>query len=137
MKYDVIYGAEGWVDVQPHYCREWDDGVGCYGTNEDHGFTWAEAIEEVAKWHEAKAEEWRKRPEDRLQTIGALINKICHEAADAINELCAARPEEGYVEIGHLIKNSHGFVSSHFPDPSAIQVGQTMLYRRDMNSERP
>lgn len=65
--YDVLYGSDGlrpWVDVEPHFCRQWDGGEGCYGTNPDHGFSWREACEEAAKWHEEQAAYWRTREEE-------------------------------------------------------------------------
>lgn len=66
-RYDIVYGSDGlraWVDVQMHFCREWVGNEGCYGTNPDHGMTWEEAREEVAKWHEEQAAYWRSREEE-------------------------------------------------------------------------
>lgn len=57
-RYDIIFGSEGlhpWVAVSPHFCRE----LGCFGTDPDHGYTWEQAREEVAKWHEEQAQYWR------------------------------------------------------------------------------
>lgn len=61
-RFDVIY--RGGPSVEPHFCREWDEDGGCYGTNPDHGLSWTEACDEVARWHERQAAEWRARPID-------------------------------------------------------------------------
>ncbi len=62
MKYDVIY-AEHHAYVEPHYCREWDGDRGCYGTNEDHGFTWEEARKYVVEYHMTEATRWGQEEE--------------------------------------------------------------------------
>ena len=59
LRFDVIYDSHG-AHLDRHFCREWTDGEGCYGTNPDHGFTFDEAKEHVAKWYEDMAEYWRK-----------------------------------------------------------------------------
>lgn len=57
-RFDVIYTAHG-VTLEPHFCREWDESGGCYGTNPDHGYALDEAREQIARWHEAQAQHWR------------------------------------------------------------------------------
>ena len=57
-RYDVIYNGDR-VTIGPHFCREWDDDGGCYGTNPNHGYTLEEACEQVAVWHEGQASAWR------------------------------------------------------------------------------
>lgn len=64
-RYDVVY-AEHHVYVEPHFCREWDDDGGCYGTNPDHGLSWTEARTEVAEYYEKLAAEWRDKKESDL-----------------------------------------------------------------------
>lgn len=59
-RYDVVYTAHG-VTIDTHFCREWDENGGCYGTNPDHGLSHSEACEEVAQWHERQAKEWRSK----------------------------------------------------------------------------
>lgn len=62
MTFDLEYHEHG-VRIVPHFCREWEDGEGCYGTNPHHGFSWEEAREELAKWHDEQAAYWRNRSE--------------------------------------------------------------------------
>lgn len=57
-RYDVAFGRNG-ASIEPHFCREWDDEGGCYGTNPEHGMSLAEAIEHIADWHELQATLWR------------------------------------------------------------------------------
>lgn len=57
-RYDVVFGRNS-VSIEPHFCREWDEDGGCYGTNPKHGFSWAEAVNHVADWHELQAKLWR------------------------------------------------------------------------------
>lgn len=64
-RWDVCY-AEHQCYPEPHFCREWDEDGGCYGTNPDHGMTWEEARKEVADWYQRMADEWRKKPEDEF-----------------------------------------------------------------------
>lgn len=60
-RFDVIYSSCG-CTIQPHYCREWDDeDGGCYGTNSDHGYSFDEACDQVAEWHDRQAALWRSR----------------------------------------------------------------------------
>lgn len=52
-RYDIChYGKH--VAIEPHFCREWDENGGCYGTNPDHGYSWEEAKEQLISWHEAQ-----------------------------------------------------------------------------------
>jgi len=68
-RFDVVYFAEH-VSIEPHFCREWDDGGGCYGTNPNHGMSFDEACEEAARWHEMQAKWWRdKEHSDALHYI--------------------------------------------------------------------
>lgn len=63
-RYDVVYGGDSNAPncyISHHFCREWEDGEGCYGTNPDHGFTWEEACLEVAEWHEQQAKVWKEK----------------------------------------------------------------------------
>ena len=50
-KFDICY-HENHVTIEPHFCREWDENGGCYGTNLDHGFTLQEAIDLAVEYHE-------------------------------------------------------------------------------------
>lgn len=59
-RFDVAY-HEHHATIQEHFCREWDETGGCYGTNPNHGFTYDEACDEVASWYEAQAKHWRDR----------------------------------------------------------------------------
>ena len=58
-RFDVIF-RDGGVTIEPHFCREWEGEVGCYGTNPLHGFTFDAAKEYVAQWHEQQARYWRE-----------------------------------------------------------------------------
>jgi len=68
-RWDISYRAdpttyEPFATVDLHFCREWDEkGNGCYGTNPNHGFSWEEAREEVARFYEQRAAYWRTQPE--------------------------------------------------------------------------
>ncbi len=57
-RYDVVY-REHHATIEPHFCREWDDEGGCYGTNPNHGFTFEAACEVVAGWYAEQAALWR------------------------------------------------------------------------------
>ena len=61
-RYDISWDEKGPSIVQ-HFCREWDGDVGCYGTNHDHGYSFDEAKEEVARWYADQAIYWRGRTE--------------------------------------------------------------------------
>lgn len=60
LKFDVIYDGDK-ATIETHFCREWDENGGCYGTNPEHGFTLDEACDIVAEWYENQAKEWRNR----------------------------------------------------------------------------
>jgi hypothetical protein len=65
-RYDIVHGGTfhaPTIQARPHFCRDWDDAGGCYGTNEDHGFTWEVAREEIAEWHRRQAEKWGQMSE--------------------------------------------------------------------------
>jgi hypothetical protein len=57
-RYDVVYYAD-YVTVEPHFCRDWDETGGCYGTNPDHGYSIEEACEMVSDWYKQEADLWR------------------------------------------------------------------------------
>lgn len=59
-RFDLRYGREGGLDIDLHFCRDWDADGGCYGTNPHHGLTFEEARDEIVAWHERKAGEWRE-----------------------------------------------------------------------------
>ena len=58
--YDVVYRSDR-VTIEPHFCREWDESGGCYGTNPDHGMSLEDACNEVADHYQRLADEWRNR----------------------------------------------------------------------------
>ena len=60
LRYDVAY-HENHTTIQEHFCREWDESGGCYGTNPNHGYSYDEACDEVAAWYEEQAKHWRDR----------------------------------------------------------------------------
>ena len=69
-KYDVIFAVEDEVRIEPHFCREWDEDGGCYGTNPEHGATWEQACESVVKYYESRAKHWRVTPEPTEEDNG-------------------------------------------------------------------
>jgi uncharacterized DUF497 family protein len=71
MRYDVCYHSDK-VTIEPHFCREWDQDGGCYGTREDHGFAFDEAKQSVADWYLAESEKWRQMTEERYMNAGFL-----------------------------------------------------------------
>lgn len=64
-KYDVIYGFNE-VSIEPHYCREWDDSGGCYGSNEHHGLTYEKAKIEVISFYENIIDIWKNKSEEEF-----------------------------------------------------------------------
>ena len=56
--FDISYGEHG-PSVDFHFCREWDEDGGCYGTNRKHGLSWEEARVILSRWHETEADRWR------------------------------------------------------------------------------
>ncbi|MBZ9807721.1 hypothetical protein [Mesorhizobium sp. ESP-6-2] len=59
-RFDIEYVGDG-ATISAHYCREWDENGGCYGTNPDHGYSFEEACDHVAQWYEQQAKLWRER----------------------------------------------------------------------------
>jgi hypothetical protein len=69
-RFDVIYEGDQ-VHIQPHFCREWDGDVGCYGTNANHGYTFDEVKESIAQHYEDTAKYWRDlTPEEWERNYG-------------------------------------------------------------------
>lgn len=57
-RFDVIYDKNGcYLDY--HFCREFDDEGGCYGTRDDHGFSFDEAREHIVDWYKQQVEKWK------------------------------------------------------------------------------
>jgi len=65
-RFDVIYERYG-CRLDYHFCREWDEDGGCYGTNPQHGMSFEDAAKEVADWHQAAANRWRKMTLDEWE----------------------------------------------------------------------
>ena len=61
-RYDVSYSMDR-SPIDAHFCREWEGGEGCYGTNSDHGFSWEEAKQEHIKNLQAEITYWTKLTE--------------------------------------------------------------------------
>lgn len=59
-RFDIVHHSEH-TTIEPHFCRDWDDQGGCYGTNPDHGYSFEEACDQVADWYAQEADLWRKR----------------------------------------------------------------------------
>jgi hypothetical protein len=57
-RFDVYFSDKCYIEY--HFCREWDDEGGCFGTNPHHGFSFDEAKAQVAEWYERQAKEWRE-----------------------------------------------------------------------------
>lgn len=51
MRYDVIYESAQECHIEPHFCREWDESGGCFGFNEEHGFSELEALEHQIQYY--------------------------------------------------------------------------------------
>lgn len=68
-RYDISY-RNGGPTIEPHFCREWDDTGGCYGTNPHHGYSLDEAREQIAQWHEQQASMWRDASHPSLPASG-------------------------------------------------------------------
>ena len=60
MRFDVCYHKDH-ATIEPHFCRQWDEDGGCYGTNPEHGLSFEEACDQVAEYHEREAKLWRER----------------------------------------------------------------------------
>lgn len=78
-KFDIHWHSEA-PSLDYHFCREWDGDTGCYGTNPDHGYTFDEAKEEIAKWHSAQAVHWRQQT---LKSWGHMTPEEIEAAQDA------------------------------------------------------
>lgn len=96
IRFDVCYHSD-YATIEPHFCREWDENGGCYGTNPDHGLSFDEACDEVAAWYEREAQFWRscKRADlsDEDMVRGALIKYQMALDASALS----GRSENGLV----------------------------------------
>jgi hypothetical protein len=62
-RYDVVYDVNGPI-LTFHFCREWDENGGCYGTNPDHGFTFEEAKEIVLEHYSSLLNQWKEMSEE-------------------------------------------------------------------------
>lgn len=78
-RFDVVY-KDNSCTIEPHFCREWDESGGCYGSNESHGYSFEEACRIVSDWHKSEAEEWAQ------QRSSDAIFYIEQEARLATNE---------------------------------------------------
>lgn len=58
-RFDVSWHEHG-PSLDYHFCREWDDDVGCYGTNPNHGMSFDAAKKTICEWHLAEAKRWGK-----------------------------------------------------------------------------
>lgn len=67
-RFDVEYKGNG-ASLDYHFCREWDEDGGCYGTNENHGLSFEDACEEIAQWHEQQAKAFRDRSHHLLSSF--------------------------------------------------------------------
>jgi hypothetical protein len=67
-RYDLIY-HKGHAYPEPHFCREWDETGGCYGTNPEHGIPFPEARTQIADFYQQLADSWRTIPEDNYDTL--------------------------------------------------------------------
>lgn len=70
-RYDVAYREHG-PTLEPHFCRQWDGDVGCYGANPNHGMTFAEAVNEIARWHEERAKMWAEMTPMTARSLGII-----------------------------------------------------------------
>ena len=64
-RFDVIYDQHGYR-LDYHFCRQWDDEGGCYGTRADHGYSFEAAKAEIIAHHEREIERWRKMTLDEF-----------------------------------------------------------------------
>lgn len=68
-RFDLIFDERG-CRIDYHFCREIDGDTGCYGTNPDHGFSFEDAREQLASWHEEKAKRIRETSYDDWEQTG-------------------------------------------------------------------
>ncbi|MHC4686859.1 MAG: hypothetical protein ACYTEW_21495 [Planctomycetota bacterium] len=87
-RFDVIYWEHG-PKVDYHFCREWDEDGGCYGTNPLHGLTWEEARDLVAMWYKAQAEYWEDLKEKEWGVN--MTNEELEWAKDGTEEVSLSR----------------------------------------------
>ena len=59
-RYDIVFSPEGLVYPESHFCRYID----CFGSNEDHGYSWEEAKEQMILYYKSKVEEWENMEEN-------------------------------------------------------------------------
>ena len=63
-RYDIIYTGNS-IEIEPHFCRIWDENGGCYGTNEEHGMSWDEAKRHVIEYYKGRIAEIENMEEDQ------------------------------------------------------------------------
>ena len=56
-RYDVNFYKDH-CTVTPHFCRDWDENGGCYGSNENHGYSWEDARANVIAFYEGQVSRW-------------------------------------------------------------------------------
>lgn len=72
--FDVIYGPSDWhptAYIERHFCRQVGP-EGCFGTNPNHGMSFENASEQVAKWFEEQAERWRQMSLEEWQQMNGV-----------------------------------------------------------------
>lgn len=57
-RYDVVY-SKNTVEIVEHFCREWDETGGCYGTNPNHGLSFEKAKQYVIDFYKKQIEYWQ------------------------------------------------------------------------------
>lgn len=67
-RYDIVWNEYG-PSIQLHFCRDWDEEGGCYGTNRDHGMSFGEAKQFMVEFYEERAKSWRKLTHEEFQGI--------------------------------------------------------------------
>ena len=63
-RYDVEYTGNNQISLVPHFCREWEDGEGCYGYNKHYGFSFNEAKNLVIGYYENLQRDWQEKTEE-------------------------------------------------------------------------
>lgn len=61
-----VYLRDG-CSLSYHFCREWDNDEGCYGTNPNHGYSFEEAKQEIVRFYERQAAYWQKITPDEWE----------------------------------------------------------------------
>ena len=59
LRFDISFGEHG-ISIDYHFCREWTEDGGCYGTNPNHGYTWDEVRKMAADYYHNLSERWEK-----------------------------------------------------------------------------